>query len=596
MHSHDRHPTPVFPLPAQLGLVVVIAVALFIHAPGLHTGMLADDYLQRSMLDGTYPIPRASWDLYSFFRGADELPILTGAGTLPWWMPAELRLSLLRPLPSLLLWLDHRVLGLSLYGMHLHSLAWLLAFLLSFNLLARRLLPPTAALVATALVAFDVGLVSPVAWLCNRATLVSATFAALGLYLYHRYREDGARRDAWLAAFAFSLSLLGGEYAICALAYVAAYELVAADDALRVRLRSAAFVFVPACVYGLVHVLGRYGAGGGSIYVSPLDSPLEFLGSALTRVPSMLATELLLLPGEAVYVAFLLRSPLLPWALVPMAIALVVLTLALRRLPAPLPRRMGAYALGVLLGLVPLSGTVPGVRLLLLPSIGGSLVLSAAICGALLRLREPALRRRPGAWLLALSVVPLAVLHVFISPRIARAQSSAFSTEAARLRQASYDSEIDDALVAQQDLVLLNLPGDLVALDYPVRVRQENGSPRPRSWRTLSSALCPLRVARIADDTLELRVENAGDAFFGYDAARRESPAHPFQPGQRVSAAGFEVEVVEVRGWAPTKLRYRFPDSLARPSRVFLRFEHGKLVRFPLPPVGAEASLPVGFP
>lgn len=581
---------------ACAGLGAIAAVVVWLHAPGLGTPLFADDYLQRAMLDGTYPIARAPWNLYAFYGGAHELGALTASGTLPWWIPPELRLSLLRPLPSLLLWLEHRVLGLSLFSMHLHSVAWLLAFLASFHALARRLLPTPVALLATALVGFDVALVSPVAWLCNRATLISATFAALGLWGYHVHRDTGSRRAGWLCSAGFALSFLGGEYAICALAFVLTHELVAMQGPLPARLRAASFAAVPAALYAAVHVLGGYGASGGSVYVSPLESPLGFLRGALVRVPSMLSTELLLLPGEAVYVALVERSPLLLWAVVPLAVVALLVAGALGKLPAPLPRRFAGYALGVVLALLPLSGTVPGVRLLLVPSMGGSLVLAAAFWGALRPLGDAGGRRRVAAWLLALLCLPLALLHLALSPLAARAQSKAHRDDTARLIRAALDSEIDDSKVAREELVLLNQPADLVAVNYTVRVRHEHGSPLPKSWRTLASALTPLTVARVADDALELRSSDPSTAFFNYDERRQENPDEPFRVGQRFSVPGLDVEIVEVRGWAPSRIRYRFSGSLDDPTRVFLRFEHGRLVRFPLPALGQEAPLPLGFP
>jgi hypothetical protein len=579
-----------------LSLAALVLFTLWLHWPSLRAGVLADDFLQRAMLDGTYPIHRAPWDLYSFFRNRDEMPALMANGVLPWWMPPDLRLSLLRPLPSLLVWLDYKVLALSPVGEHVHSLLWLAAFIVAFGLLARRILPRGAAYLATALAAFDLALVSPVAWLCNRAPMVTATFGALALYGYHRHREDGSRAGAAIAFAGFSLALAGGEYAIGVLAFVFAYELVAARDSIARRLRGAALVFVPAAVYAIVYVSGHYGASGGTVYIGPLDSPRMFAASALLRVPSLLASELFLLPGEAVYLALLIRSPLALLAFLPMIGVGYALALTLRDADGPLRRRIGAYALGVGLGLVPLSGTIPAVRLLLVPSIGGSLVLAALIWAALGRARSPGQRRRVSSWIFAAVALPLAVLHLGLAPWFDRAYAETFAATAARLRQACYDSEIDDRKVANQDLVLLNIPADLVALDYPVWVRHAHGSPMPKSWRTLTSALVPLRVIRVDDSTLDLAVEKPGDAMFGYDERRHENPDQPFRVGQRVSTDRLDVEVLEVHGWAPSRVRYRFPSSLDDPSREFLRYEHGRLVRFVVPPVGGEAPLSVGFP
>ncbi|MFO0569089.1 MAG: hypothetical protein U0263_25745 [Polyangiaceae bacterium] len=287
---------------------------------------------------------------------------------------------------------------------------------------------------------------------------------------------------------------------------------------------------------------------------------------------------------------------MLVWAVVPGVLAVSQFVWrALAGAPGPLPKRMAGYALGTVLGLVPLAGTVPGVRLLLLPSLGGSLVLAAAFWATARRFTNRDGPRRFGSYALLLVGLPLFVLHLPLSAWASRDQSRAFAVSAARLRAASYDSEIDDARVAEQDLVLLNLPGDLVAIDYPVRVRHEHGSPRPKSYRTLTSALVPIRVLRVADDVLELRVAKPGDGLFGYDPKRPDAPPNRFRAGERRDVEGLSVEIMELEDCAAAHPLPILPESLDDPGRV-LRFDHGRLRRSRSRRSAPKPSSKSGFP
>ena len=73
------------------------------------------------------------------------------------------------------------------------------------------------------------------------------------------------------------------------------------------------------------------------------------------------------------------------------------------------------------------------------------------------------------------------------------------------------------------------------------------------------------------------------------------APSRPFHPGDRVTLPGLEITVVEVDGWAPKRVRYRFDSSLDDPNRVFLLMEFGRMRRGFMPKVGEEfVVMPAG--
>lgn len=565
---------------AVVALAAVVAV--WLHWPSLHAGLAADDYLQRGMLDGEYPVARSPLDLYSFLRKPGELrPVMEG-GIAPWWSHPELRLSLLRPVSSALLFLDHRVLGLSPFGQHVHSMSWLVAFVVAYHLFARALLSEGAALIATAVMAFDSALVAPVAWLCNRTSLVSATFGALGLWAYLRDRKEGWRWGAPLAGTAFALALGAGEYAFCALAYVAAYELFAAEDAPRRRASRALLAVVPAALYLALHFGLGYGAQGSVVYVGPFDSPLEFASGALLRVPSLVATELLLVPGEWFYAALLAKNAFALAALAPIALFTGMTVVLATKGDRATRGAILTCALGALLGLLPLAGTIPSVRLILIPSFGGS-----ALVGALVWHGVERLRARRSAWSfawVALSM-PFAALHLGLAPKHTRDHAVAWTAIVSAIRNKHLGAEIDDARVGEQELYLVNAAGDIGALIYPPWVRHQRGAPMPKRWLALSISLRPERALRVADDTLELSVDE-GTLFEDPTSQLFRAPTLPFRVGERVALPGVVISVEEVRGWAPTRVRFRFDGSLDDPRRVFLLMEAGRIRRAIMPPVG----------
>jgi hypothetical protein len=572
-------------------IAAICLVAVWLHWPALHAGLAADDYLQRAMLDREYPVARSPLDLYSFLRNRGELPLLMDGGIAPWWSHPALKLSLLRPLASLLLYVDHSLLGLSPVAEHAHSLLWLIALVVVYYFLARRFLPTLAALLATAMLGFDSALVAPASWICNRTALISATLGALALIAYFRHREDGWKPGWLLSALAFTLALAGGEYAVCAVAFVVSYELFGARDAWPLRLRSALAGVIPALGYLIMHVALNYGADGSVIYVALLDSPRTFLHDAMVRLPALLATELLVAPGEFVYASLLVHSPDAFRTLGELAVVVALAAFTLWRSEPERRRMLLVAAGGAILGLLPLASTIPSVRLLVIPSFGGAIVIAAILWHAIEKLRDAGLRREPQTWLWALAAAPLAFLHLGFSPMVTRDMSTGWNRIVGTLRAKYINAEIDDAKVAGQELVLFNAEGEIASLIYPPFVRHAGGSPLPRRWRALSVSLVPEHAVRISDDTLELSVMG-GTMFTDSTSQMFRDPSLPFHVGDRVSLPGLDVTVEAVEGWAPTRVRYRFETSLDDPNRLLLILEQGRMRRVVMPPVGSEFVIP----
>ncbi len=90
----------------------VVALGLALALPSLGIGFFADDYSLIGELEHRFTYNPRWWDLYQFFPGgADLTRRMIAGGDDPWWSAPDLRLHLLRPLPSALIALDHAVFG-----------------------------------------------------------------------------------------------------------------------------------------------------------------------------------------------------------------------------------------------------------------------------------------------------------------------------------------------------------------------------------------------------------------------------------------------------------------------------------------------------
>ncbi len=172
--------------------LLALGLGAGLRIPALLSPFHSDDYQQLAMLHGRFTLKRAPWDLFWFGpRSSTELHRLVDFGFDPWWTSPHHRLSMFRPLSSLLIWLDDRLFGLDPLAWHLHSLLWWVALIAAVAALLASLLPKRVAALALLLFALDEAHNAPLTWLANRSTLVAATFGALGLWAHLRARRAG---------------------------------------------------------------------------------------------------------------------------------------------------------------------------------------------------------------------------------------------------------------------------------------------------------------------------------------------------------------------------------------------------------------------
>ncbi len=564
-----------------------VVVSTLVHWPVMHSGYLIDDYLQLAMLDGTYPVRRSPLELYSFVRSAPELSTLIASGTMPWWSHPDFRLSPLRPLSSLTLAIDYW-LGLSPFAKHLHSELWWVGLLLAFSRLARKLLPAAPAACAVLLFALDPARLVPIAWLANRTALVSALFGVLAFTEHWRWREEGAPRGALVSGACWALALLGGEYAISALCFPLAYELVGRTGPWRARMRALVPSALALFAYGVAYLGLGFGMAANWLYVTPLSAPVVFLRSALSRVPALLSNDLLLVPAEFTEALLSTRYAEITKLVVPLLIVGWLLWGAIRRSVQPARRVLIFLAAALLASLLPMLATISTTRLLLTPSVASSLLIGAVLWDAIERLRalpEATLARLSLAARLV-GVTLLAVIHLLLAPWFTWTLARGTVTLREAYRDACLKAPIDDARVGAQNVVLIN-GRDVLTAFYLPRVRHADGRPLPHGFHVLALSMQPVHVKRVAADVLELEVARGSLLDHPHVLASRPGDV-AFVPNQSVEAGSLRIEIVTVGPFGPTRIRYRFAEPLDSPALRFLTATSTGFAAFIPPAFGAE--------
>jgi hypothetical protein len=598
-------------------IVAVLAVALRWRTTAI--GPLSDDFMHWAMLADLYPVPPGSgsyapFDLYAFLRpGGIETYVEYGAA--PWWSVPELYGTVFRPLPSVLLWLDHRLAPGNAALWHVHSLAWLAALLLAAAGVLRRILPPPIAVLALVLLACDSGVISPLVWLANRCVLTCAAlgFATMIVHLDWRGLAGGVappsagkrRRGPWIEALLMSLCMASGEYGLAVFLYLAVYELFTGTP-WRERARSILPSLIPVVAYLAMHAMGGYGTFGAEVYVDPFETPLAWAGWAASRVPELMASAFWSIPGATIHVFnhFMLGwildeipagSPMdvyhhahMKVAWVGIGVAALVLVLVRRGLHRHERRALWMLGIAAFLGLLPVS-VAPAHERLLVPAQLAASALVGAVGIAALRLAIG-----QGNWLARLLPLPLAglALGLGIPNDIAWGQNNIAHLHGLQVSNVAAFTEGDilDQPIAGRDVVLLNCASQSVGL-YGGFVLDAYGGRPPRSWRLLAMAPFAMSASRPADNVLELTtiqdawLRTAGELFF-----RRED--QHLRTGDVLEVPGLRAEILADDDGDPTRVRFTFPVSLDDPRYLFVISTSKGLRRWAVPGVGKRGIVP----
>ncbi|MFI5307065.1 MAG: hypothetical protein ACHQ53_06930 [Polyangiales bacterium] len=591
-------------------LLGVLVLGVWLRSTALDAGFWSDDYLHHAMLEHAYPNEHPSWDLFHFAEGtAAATKRLTDFGYYPWWAHPQFRLSMLRPLPSMLHALDWRLLGQDARRHHLHSFVWWALMVSAVCALLFSVLPRGAAAAASVLFALDESHTVPLVWLSNRSSLIATAFGAAALLAHVRWRR-GARHCRPVSIALFALALASGEYALTMFGYLVCFELGSRFEG-QTRARALAPALGLALTFVVLSAALGYGTAHSGLYTSPLQAPFAYASKLGAGLPVMLGDLAFGVPADfwsfgspwpAQVAALRWVSPE-TWARLPSwstvqwslgALAGACAILLLRWLSARLPPDARASLRwlfgGALFALLPVLGSFVTTRLVLPASIGFAALFGSAVCVAARGLRAEPSKHPVRA--LGSAALLLAVLYVHgYRSATASVQSVGLYSYVALSRTAwPAAAQLDDTTVAKQRVVMVSAADANDAVYLPF-VRFAQGHPMPKGFRLLGNAPCAYLIDRVDPYTIDLTALDPESLRASVVGSLTRAESDQLHVGERFDVAGLQVEVLALTQGQPSRLRCRFDVQLEDSSLVFLESTPGGLKRLALPRVGTSAQL-----
>lgn len=607
-------------------LLAACIVANLLRYRALQVGLMSDDFMQQAMIDGIYPggDTYGPFDLYAFLRH-DVMIWHVEQGTAPWWSVPELHGTVLRPLASLLLWLDRTLLPGQVALWHFHSMLWFAAAIVALGLAAGRMLPRSWAILAVIFFACEAGVISPLTWLANRCVLVCATFGFLAIWAHIEWRSPNALTPDWrkrhgglFVGALMTACIASGEYGLGILAYLCAWELFLGPGQSREKLRALVPALVPVVIYLIIHKLQGYGTSGAEVYADPFHTPLGYLDWASKRVPQLASGGFWSIDAATinVYRFGLMRNRESWWmppnptaeqyhqghinmSLCGVALACVILALVRRAWTHDERRALRVLLLGGVLGLFPISVAPAHARLLVVAQLAVCGVIAAVLVGTyrlVLGKVETPNSLIMGSRVRGAVLVPLAGLlawqHTLGDIRWGNSYLRYLDALQASNMVAFTQGDLLSDDLTGRDVIIVNGPSQSVGL-FGSFVLHTADLPTPRSWRPLTIGSNFASVAnRPAANTLVVStvqgawLRNAGELFF-----RRED--QPLRTGDKLVYPTLSAEVLRDDGGHPTAVQFVFDRNLDDPSLVFVVATERGIMRWKVPPVGGRNVIPL---
>jgi hypothetical protein len=532
--------------------------------------------------------------LYRFADGSPEhMSALISAGFYPWFTNLDHKMNLFRPIPSLLIYLNHRISRLNPVGYPVHSLLWYLLLIVSMGVLARLITAKTdsggfhpVCYIALLLFALAARNYFFIIYAGGRYLLILLTFGLAGLTAHIKWREQGWKPGRWLSLCAFLLCLLCGEAALALLAYLAAYELFGSPDALKKRINALLPVGALVVIYLLFYRLMDYGTANFDLYTNPFNDPMGFISALPVRLTAML--------GE-LSVASMSLLKLLPdgfsgssaWPyLLTGAGALVFVGLLFypvwKAASLQLRRRFRWLMAGTLAAMVPLAPAQPNSRVVLVLSIGGSILLAFILFHWWQQIRR---HPKSLAWIGAVACLALVGIHLVYAPYSWFKTGQGFEQFNGYWRTYHDESVLNEVKPSQTAIFLNGTGGDAFMSGY--RHRLVNRLPVPGSWWPLSYLEKNNRYVRTAANKLELEILE-GNLYDSPNVIFARYPGSPLKRGEVLTFTGLQVRILEVDERGPIRMEFTFDRSLDDPTYVFYKLHQGKL-HIVSPPAPGEA-------
>jgi hypothetical protein len=564
-------------------LLACAVLSLLLLGPCVSTGLVADDLLHRLMLrpdPGIRALARQPWDLFRFASGDPAAAReLIDAGVFPWWADPEVKLAFFRPLSSLTHFVDHALWPDRVALMHVHSLVWfglLLGVVAAFYV---RFSPRRAvALLSFAMFAVDDAHAPVAGWIANRNAIIALCFAMPAVLLHDRYRRDRFHAGAWVGPLSLAVGLCGGETALVACAYLAAYALFLDKGPALVRYGSLVPYVAVVVGWRIASTALGYGVAGSGLYVDPLLSPLAFLSAAAERLP-VLALAQLAVPWADFWEVYPLTVPALRVVVFVLSLVVLAAFTALLRPHWKAHAHVRFWVVGSLLSLLPLCATFPHDRVLLGAGVGAMALVAEILVGAL-----GAARRRDT---IALSV--FGFLHLVVAPLVLPLRASRVGDLTRILERADRSIPSGDD-VRRKGVVLLNPPLDPLAAYLPI-YRDAASRPRPKYLLWLATGATDLTVRTL--DTSTVRV-SARDGFLSTSSQwMLRAPDRSTNEPEVAELDGARIQVASrTEDGRPLEIEVRFREPVHSEALLWFRWHDHGYVPLALPAPGRSVVVP----
>lgn len=571
---------------AYIGLVLLAGLLACV---SLGSRFFLDDFAHLTGIMGVNPLAK-SWDLFCFASDNEaQMKELINRGPYPWFLDLNIKVHFFRPLSSILMALDYFVFGKNAAGYHLHSALWYLALAALVAILYKRYLPRTLGLLALLIFVVDESHAFPVVWWSNRNALIAAVFGLAGVLAHFRWREEGWKLGFPLSLLAFIAAFLAGESGLGVLAYLLAYELLAAPGSWRTRIACLTPVSILVLGYLAAYKALGYGVSGMPLYLDPMAVPWDFLTQAPIRFLCLVATQLVSFPCE---LPAMLSAAVWPSTIYG-AILLLGVVLWLRAawpgLDTHERRILRWLCAGTVLSTAPFLAAFTSGRLLIIPSIGGSVILAVLIRHGWTVLKNPG---TPGRFPRLTRTIfwAFVAIHLIIAPLTWLGLGWGFRAISLSAERAVAQMQTDPAVVNTQYAFIVYAPDPVIGF-YPPAMMTWFGQPQPKSWNALSMAPFAHRIVRTRPDCIELSYEG-GEMFTTLPEGLLHDPLRPYRIGDRVETNKFTATILETGTMGPKKVEFQFQNPVDSPEYLFLTWREGGLRQFPMPAVGESILLP----
>ncbi len=571
---------------------IILALAAMVLVSGtLGTGIYFDDHIHRLKLESPHLWPQSEYGtfegLFAFGSGnPGHVQQAMEMGMAPWWTNPKLKIAFFRPISAMTHWIDYHFWPDKPVLMHLQSILWLGAFVLTAALFYRRILSPLwVAGLAALLFAIDDAHGIPAGWLANRNALIAAVWGMVALICHDRWRRDGWRAGAVGGPACFLLGLFSAEAGLGAGAYLVAYEMFLANDTPRKKmLVILPYAAVGVLWYAIYHLWG-FGTEGGGGYIDPARNPLGYLAALVERLPVLLYGQWLF-PNAVLY-------GMMPKAAAKIALLVVYAILACMAVVLwPVIKRDAEskfWALGMVLALLPVCATFPDNRLLLFCGLGAMALLTRLLAAWW---EKAAWLPTSRTWKAAanLFVVLFILIHFIQAPLFLPLQSRGV----ARMSEITLEKPLMDLSKENtfigKTLVFVNPPIPFSVAHLPFAC-EKYGIPMPRATRILATGMSSdLTITRKSTVSLEIE-PRGGFISHSFDRLYRGT-THPMAEGEKVHLFDMTIQVLTLtEDQRPLKVRFTFTKFLEDPSLCFYQWKENRFIPLVLPDVGDSVKL-----